>query len=114
MPPWRSVAEGHWLTIFAAINRESAGVGGRMNWARILAFVTGMVDQELLVRIEYLAAHICDVYELSYILARDVFEIFDHPSIAPGPLCCYDRASITHMRRRYIVRQVKLYPDVDH
>jgi putative transposase len=27
-----------------------------MNWARILAFVTGMVDQELLSRIEYLAA----------------------------------------------------------
>jgi len=26
-----------------------------MNWARILAFVTGMVDQELLARIEYLA-----------------------------------------------------------
>src|SRR5712671_4359104 len=27
-----------------------------MNWARILAYVTGMVDQELLARIEYLAA----------------------------------------------------------
>ena len=27
-----------------------------MNWARILAFVTGMVDQELLARSEYLAA----------------------------------------------------------
>jgi hypothetical protein len=27
-----------------------------MNWARILALVTGMVDQELLARIEYLAA----------------------------------------------------------
>ena len=27
-----------------------------MNWARILAFVTGMVDQELLARNEYLAA----------------------------------------------------------
>jgi putative transposase len=27
-----------------------------MNWARILAFVTGTVDQELLTRIEYLAA----------------------------------------------------------
>ena len=27
-----------------------------MNWASILAFVTGMVDQELLARIEYLAA----------------------------------------------------------
>jgi putative transposase len=27
-----------------------------MNWARILAYVTGMVDQELLARNEYLAA----------------------------------------------------------
>src|SRR5258708_14359768 len=27
-----------------------------MNWTRILAFVTGMVDQELLARNEYLAA----------------------------------------------------------
>jgi hypothetical protein len=30
--------------------------GGRMDWARILAFVTGMVAQELLARDEYLAA----------------------------------------------------------
>jgi putative transposase len=27
-----------------------------MDWARILAFVTGMVDQDLLARNEYLAA----------------------------------------------------------
>jgi hypothetical protein len=27
-----------------------------MDWARILAYVTGVVDQELLARIEYLAA----------------------------------------------------------
>ena len=27
-----------------------------MDWARVLAFVPGMVDQELLARIEYLAA----------------------------------------------------------
>ena len=27
-----------------------------MDWTRILAFVTGMVDQELLTRNEYLAA----------------------------------------------------------
>jgi hypothetical protein len=27
-----------------------------MDWARVLAFVTGMVDQELLARIEYLTA----------------------------------------------------------
>src|SRR5262249_29679278 len=30
--------------------------GGRMDWARILAFVTGMTDQELLARNEYLVA----------------------------------------------------------
>src|SRR5215471_19134560 len=30
--------------------------GGRMDWARILAFVTGMTDQELLTRNEYLVA----------------------------------------------------------
>jgi hypothetical protein len=30
--------------------------GGRMNWASILAYVTGTVDQELLLRNEYLAA----------------------------------------------------------
>jgi hypothetical protein len=29
-----------------------------MDWARILAYVTGMVDQELLARIEYLAVHV--------------------------------------------------------
>jgi hypothetical protein len=43
-------------TIFAAINRETAGVEdewiGRASWP----FVTGMVDQELLARNEYLAA----------------------------------------------------------
>src|ERR1017187_2584140 len=30
--------------------------GGLMEWARILAFITGTVDQELLLRNEYLAA----------------------------------------------------------
>ena len=30
--------------------------GAAMNWARILAYVTGTVDQELLARNEYLAA----------------------------------------------------------
>jgi hypothetical protein len=30
--------------------------GGRTYWARILAFVTGMMDQELLARNQYLAA----------------------------------------------------------
>jgi hypothetical protein len=28
-----------------------------MDWARILAFATGMVDQELLARIEYFGTH---------------------------------------------------------
>jgi len=33
-----------------------AGQGAFMDWARILAYVTGTVDQELLARNEYLAA----------------------------------------------------------
>ena len=32
------------------------GQGGGMDWARMLAYVTGTVDQELLARNEYLAA----------------------------------------------------------
>src|SRR5262249_19892824 len=40
--------------VFWVINREAAG-GGQMDWARILTFVTGVVDQELLARNEYLA-----------------------------------------------------------
>ena len=32
------------------------GEGAVMDWARILAYVTGTVDQELLARNEYLAA----------------------------------------------------------
>jgi hypothetical protein len=35
--------------------QPKSDVGGEaMDWARILAFVTGTVDQELLARIEYL------------------------------------------------------------
>jgi hypothetical protein len=40
---------------FAGNRRATSGVK-LMDWARILAFVTGTVDQELLARIEYLAA----------------------------------------------------------
>src|SRR5215471_15351811 len=36
--------------------RAGVGQGAVMDWARILAYVTGTVDQELLVRNEYLAA----------------------------------------------------------
>src|SRR6201987_1434597 len=45
---------GRWLRFLrqSIANRR----GGRMDWARILAYVTGMVDQELLARNEYLAA----------------------------------------------------------
>jgi hypothetical protein len=46
-------------TFFEAINgahRGSAGKGGLMEWARILAYITGTVDQELLLRNEYLVA----------------------------------------------------------
>jgi hypothetical protein len=35
---------------------NSRGKGTIMDWARILAYVTGTVDQELLARNEYLAA----------------------------------------------------------
>ena len=35
---------------------DSRGKGTVMDWARILAYVTGTVDQELLARNEYLAA----------------------------------------------------------
>ena len=41
MMPWPRAAVGHWAD---------------MDWARILAYVTGTVDQELLARNEYLAA----------------------------------------------------------
>jgi hypothetical protein len=35
--------------------RVGVGQGAFMDWARILAYVTGTVDQELLARNEYLA-----------------------------------------------------------
>jgi len=35
---------------------ERLGQGAVMDWARILAYVTGTVDQELLARNEYLTA----------------------------------------------------------
>ena len=35
---------------------DGRGKGAVMDWARILAYVTGTVDQELLARNEYLAA----------------------------------------------------------
>ena len=36
--------------------RRTIGEAAVMDWARILAYVTGTVDQELLARNEYLAA----------------------------------------------------------
>jgi putative transposase len=36
--------------------RVGTGQGAVMDWARVLAYVTGTVDQELLARNEYLAA----------------------------------------------------------
>jgi putative transposase len=39
-----------------AVARIGAGQGAVMDWARMLAYVTGTVDQELLARNEYLAA----------------------------------------------------------
>jgi hypothetical protein len=45
-------------TIFGAMDGAGRmlGQGAGMNWARILAYVAGTVDQELLLRNEYLAA----------------------------------------------------------
>jgi putative transposase len=39
-----------------AVVRIGAGQGAAMDWARMLAYVTGTVEQELLARNEYLAA----------------------------------------------------------
>ena len=45
------------LTRYGFARNRRAMLGVRlMDWARILAFVTGSVDQELLARAEYLAA----------------------------------------------------------
>jgi len=47
------------VTLFGAINGghcEPAGMGELMEWARIRAYISGTVDQELLLRNEYLAA----------------------------------------------------------
>ena len=41
---------------YDAVTEVGAGQGAVMYWARILAYVTGTVDQELLGRNEYLAA----------------------------------------------------------
>ena len=38
------------------VARIGAGQGAVMDWARMLAYVTGTVDQELLTRNEYRAA----------------------------------------------------------
>jgi putative transposase len=38
--------------------RRTIGKGAVMDWARILAYITGTVDRELLARNEYLAAEI--------------------------------------------------------
>jgi hypothetical protein len=42
------------VTICAVVKSRIGWRGGRMDWARILAFATGLVDQELLARHEYL------------------------------------------------------------
>ena len=43
-------------TVHEAVAEVGVGQGAVMDWARILAYVTGTVDQELLARKEYLAA----------------------------------------------------------
>jgi len=59
MSPRRRLAGCHPVHSLGAINganRGWAGMGGLMDWARVLAYVTGTVDQELLLGNEYLAA----------------------------------------------------------
>src|ERR1035437_10034288 len=60
IPSRRSLVACRPLHFFGAINGAlcgSAGTqGGLMEWARILAYITGTVDHELLLRNEYLAA----------------------------------------------------------
>ena len=43
-------------TVHDAVAGVGTGSGRLMDWARILAYVTGTVDRELLARNEYLAA----------------------------------------------------------
>ena len=43
-------------TAYNAVARVGVGQGAVMDWARVLAYATGTVDQELLARNEYLAA----------------------------------------------------------
>ena len=60
MPFRRGLAACRPLRFFGAINGALCGSAGkwgrRMEWARILAYITGTVDQELLLRNEYLTA----------------------------------------------------------
>jgi hypothetical protein len=49
-----------------------------MDWARILAYVTGMVDQELLARNEYLAAENRAIEHLGVITSQPVLGGLHH------------------------------------
>ena len=50
------VAPYNFQTAYDAVAEVRTGQGAVTDWARILAYVTGTVDQELLVRNECLAA----------------------------------------------------------
>ena len=50
------MAPYNFQTVHDAVAEVRTGQGAVMDWARILAYVTGTVDQELLARNEYLAA----------------------------------------------------------
>jgi hypothetical protein len=68
LPVWSKNSISHGQNIRAVwrlADREAACAGGyhglsamhdRFHWARLLAFVTGLVNQELLLRNEYLMA----------------------------------------------------------
>jgi hypothetical protein len=55
-----------------------------MNWARILAYVTGTVDQELLLRNEYLAAENCILRERPRSRAAEQCNEFPPPHVLPS------------------------------
>jgi hypothetical protein len=59
IPSQRSLAARRPLVLWAikgAIADRRGTQGGLMEWARILSYITGTVDQELLLRNQYLAA----------------------------------------------------------
>src|SRR5947208_9206400 len=70
-----------------------------MDWARILAYVTGTVDQELLARIEYLAAE----NRILKAQLKGRLKLSDPERVT--------LAEIGHRLGRKVLAQVRLWPD---